>query len=179
MRYTPSPRTAGPEVGLALVPRACRAVVPGYPQAPPTVAPVAGEARTAESAPSGSPASGRSIRGGGTRQVLYPPGAGLAVHQKTVGACLIPPAPRGGWQHETRTLGTRTRDLVALLEWRLAAGCAHVAMESTGEDGKPGFNLLEAHGAVRLVQAQPSKAGPGRKTEGKEAQGIAELWQPG
>ena len=58
MRYTLSHRTAGPEVEVSLVPRACIAVVPGYPQAPPTVAPRVGEARTADSVLSGIPASG-------------------------------------------------------------------------------------------------------------------------
>jgi transposase len=112
-------------------------------------------------------------------QVLYTHCAGLDVHKKTVVACLITPALQGGWQHETRTFGTMTRDLLALSDWLLTAGCTHVAMESTGEYWKPVFNILEAHFAVLLVNAQHIKAVPGRKTDVKDAQWIAELLQHG
>lgn len=112
-------------------------------------------------------------------QVLYPHCAGLDVHKKTVVACLITPAPQGGWQHEVRSFSTMTRDLLALSDWLLEAGCTHVAMESTGEYWKPVFNILEAHFAVLLVNAQHIKAVPGRKTDVKDAQWIAELLQHG
>jgi transposase len=112
-------------------------------------------------------------------QVLYSHCAGLDVHKKTVVACLITSDPQGGWQHETRTFSTMTRDLLALSDWLLAAGCTHVAMESTGEYWKPVFNILEAHFAVLLVNAQHIKAVPGRKTDVKDAQWIAELLQHG
>jgi transposase len=72
-----------------------------------------------------------------------------------------------------------TRDLLALSDWLLEVGCTHVAMESTGEYWKPVFNLLEAHFEVLLANAQHIKAVPGRKTEVKAAQWIAELWQQG
>jgi transposase len=107
--------------------------------------------------------------------VLYPHCAGLDVHKKTVVACLLLPDPQGGWRQETRSFSPMTRALLALSDWLLAAGCTHVARESTGEYGKPGFNILEAPFAVLLVNAQPIKAVPGRKTDGKEAQWIAEL----
>jgi len=108
-------------------------------------------------------------------QVLYTHWAGLDVHKKTVVACLITPDPQGGWHQETRSFSTMTHDLLALSDWLLAAGCTHVAMESTGEYGKPVFNILEAHFEVLLVNAQHIKAVPGRKTDGKDAQWIAEL----
>jgi transposase len=103
----------------------------------------------------------------------------LDVHKKTVVACLLTPHPQGGWQHEIRSFGTMTRDLLALSDWLLRAGCTHVAMESTGEYWKPVFNILEAHFAVLLVNAQHIKAVPGRKTDVKDAQWIAELLQHG
>jgi transposase len=112
-------------------------------------------------------------------QVLYTHCTGLDVHKKTVVACLITPDPQGGWQHETRTFGTMTRDLLALSDWLLTAGCTHVALESTGEYWKPVFNILEAHFTVLLVNAQHIKAVPGRKTDVKDAQWIAELLQHG
>jgi transposase len=112
-------------------------------------------------------------------QVLYTHCAGLDVHKKTVVACLLTPDPQGGGQQETRSFSTMTRDLLALSDWLLAAGCTHVAMESTGEYWKPVFNILEAHFTVLLVNAQHIKAVPGRKTDVKDAQWIAELLQHG
>jgi transposase len=112
-------------------------------------------------------------------QVLYTHCAGLDVHKKTVVACLITPDPQGGWQHEVRSFSTMTRDLLALSDWLLEAGCTHVAMESTGEYWKPVFNILEVHFTVLLVNAQHIKAVPGRKTDVKDAQWIAELLQHG
>jgi transposase len=112
-------------------------------------------------------------------QVLYTHCAGLDVHKKTVVACLITPDPQGGWQHEVRSFNTMTRDLLALSDWLLEAGCTHVAMESTGEYWKPVFNILEVHFTVLLVNAQHIRAVPGRKTDVKDAQWIAELLQHG
>jgi transposase len=112
-------------------------------------------------------------------QVLYTHCAGLDVHKKTVVACLLTPDPQGGWQREVRSFSTMTRDLLALSDWLLEAGCTHVAMESTGEYWKPVFNILEAHFEVLLVNAQHIKAVPGRKTDVKDAQWIAELLQHG
>jgi transposase len=112
-------------------------------------------------------------------QVLYTHCAGLDVHKKTVVACLLTPTPRGSWQHEVRSFSTMTRDLLALSDWLLEAGCTHVAMESTGEYWKPVFNILEAHFEVLLANAQHIKAVPGRKTDVKDAQWIAELLQHG
>jgi transposase len=112
-------------------------------------------------------------------QVLYTPCAGLDVHKKTVVACRLTPDPQGGVYQETRSFSTMTRELLALSDWLLAAGCTHVARESRGEYGKPGFNILEAHFAVLLVNAQHIKAVPGRKPDVKDAQWIAELWQHG
>jgi transposase len=112
-------------------------------------------------------------------QVLYPHCAGLDVHKKTVVACRLTPDAQGGVCQETRSFTTMTRDLLALSDWLLAAGCTHVAMESTGEYWKPVFNILEAHFEVLLVNAQHIKAVPGRKTDVKDAQWIAELLRHG
>jgi transposase len=112
-------------------------------------------------------------------EVLYQRCAGLDVHKKTVVACLITPDPQGGWHKETRTFSTMTLELLALSDWLQAAGCTHVAMESTGEYWKPVFNILEAHFEVLLVNAAHIKNVPGRKTDVKDAQWIAELLQHG
>jgi hypothetical protein len=72
-----------------------------------------------------------------------------------------------------------TADLVVRAEWLGAAGCTPVALESTGVFWKPGSNLLASPCTVLLVNAHHLKAVPGRKTDGKDAEWIADLLQPG
>jgi len=112
-------------------------------------------------------------------EVVYPRCAGLDVHKKTVVACAITPDPKGGWRKEIQTFTTMTADLLKLSDWLLTKECTQVAMESTGEYWKPVFNILEANFEVMLVNAQHIKAVPGRKTDVKDAQWIAELLQHG
>jgi transposase len=72
-----------------------------------------------------------------------------------------------------------TSELLKLLDWLKDADCTHVALESTGVYWKPIFNLLESHVEVLLVNAQHIKAVPGRKTDIKDAEWIADLLQHG
>ncbi len=65
-------------------------------------------------------------------EVVYARCCGLDLHKRTVVACLIVPGPRAKPQKEIRTFSTMTADLLALADWLQAAGCTHVAMESTG-----------------------------------------------
>ena len=110
--------------------------------------------------------------------VTYPSCAGLDVHKKSVVACRITPHT-DGWREEIRTFGTMTADLLALADWLRAAQVTQVAMESTGVYWKPVFNLLESEFGVILVNAQHIKHVPGRKTDVKDAQWIAQLLQHG
>ena len=64
--------------------------------------------------------------------VLYERCCGLDIHKKLVVACLIVPGPDGQPTKQQRSFGTMTADLLALADWLAAAGCTHVAMESTG-----------------------------------------------
>ncbi len=112
-------------------------------------------------------------------EVVHSHCAGLDVHKKTVVACVITPNPQGGWQREIQTFTTMTGELLKLSDWLVSKACTHVAMESTGEYWKPVFNILEAIVEVMLVNAQHIKAVPGRKTDVKDAQWIAELLQHG
>ncbi len=82
---------------------------------------------------------------------------GLDVHKKTVVACLLTPAGKGGRQKQTRTLSTMTGEILAMAAWLQQAGCPQVAMESTGVYGQPIFNLLEGHFEVLVVNAQHIK----------------------
>jgi transposase len=108
-------------------------------------------------------------------EVTYPYCAGLDVHKKTVVACVMTPEGR-----ETKTFGTMTADLLVLADWLLEGGVTHVAMESTGVYWKPVYNLLEGLDLTLLVvNAQHIKAVPGRKTDVKDAEWIADLLRHG
>jgi transposase len=72
-----------------------------------------------------------------------------------------------------------TGELLALADWLEAAGCQAVAMESTGSYWKPVYNLLEARFTLLLVNAQHLKQVPGRKTDVKDCEWIAQLLQYG
>jgi transposase len=108
-------------------------------------------------------------------EVLYPRCCGLDVHQKTVVACLITPEGK-----EIRTFKTMTSDLLQLADWLVTKGVTHVAMESTGVYWHPVYNVLEALDITLLVMnAQHIKAVPGRKTDVKDAEWIADLLRHG
>jgi transposase len=112
-------------------------------------------------------------------QVVYERCCGLDIHKKMVVACLSSTSATGQRSKEIRTFGTMTADLLQLLDWLTGAACTHVALESTGVFWKPIFNLLESHVEVLLVNAQHIKAVPGRKTDIKDAEWIADLLQHG
>ena len=112
-------------------------------------------------------------------QVLYPCCWGLDVHKKFVVACLITTTAEGQVHKETRTFSTMTQDLLALLDWLHATGCTHIAMESTGSYWRPVYNLLEGQFTLLVGNAQPMKTVPGRKTEVKDAEWIADLLRHG
>ena len=112
-------------------------------------------------------------------QVLYPCCWGLDVHKKFVVACLITTTAEGQVHKETRTFSTMTQDLLALLDWLHATGCTHIAMESTGSYWRPVYNLLEGQFTLLVGNAQHMKTVPGRKTEVKDAEWIADLLRHG
>jgi transposase len=104
---------------------------------------------------------------------------GLDVHKRTVVACLLTPGERGAPQKEVRTFGTMTTDVLALAEWLAGTGCTHVAMEGTGVYWLPIWNLLEDRFTLLLVNARHVKAVPGRKTDVKDAEWLADLLRHG
>jgi len=108
-------------------------------------------------------------------QILYERCCGLDVHKKSITACIITPEGK-----EIKTFGTMTGDILELVDWIKSKNCTHVAMESTGVYWKPIYNLLEAEEIETLVvNAQHIKAVPGRKTDVKDAEWIAELLRHG
>jgi transposase len=112
-------------------------------------------------------------------EVLHAHCAGLDVHKKTVVACLIHSDPGGNASKETRTFSTMLSDLEELRNWLLAEGCSCAAMEATGVYWKPVYNVLEGHFEVLVVNAEHIKAVPGRKTDVKDAEWIADLVRHG
>ncbi len=104
---------------------------------------------------------------------------GLDIHKKMIVACLSVPGPNRKRQKQTRTFGTMTADLLQLSDWLASNGVTHVAMESTGVYWKPIYNILEGNFAVLLVNAQHIKAVPGRKTDVKDCEWIADFLQHG
>src|ERR1700743_1130679 len=106
-------------------------------------------------------------------EVLYPRCAGLDVHKDMVMArvrCVS--APR---VDATRSFATTTGALIELQEWMSEQGVTDVAMEATGIYWKPVWHLLEGRVELILANAQHIKNVPGRKTDGNDAIGIADL----
>jgi transposase len=94
-------------------------------------------------------------------------------------ACLIRHTAEGQQHKELRRFDTLTPELLRLIDWLQSAECTHVALESTGVYWKPLFNLMEGLFVIVLVNAQHMKAVPGRKTDTKDAEWIADLLQHG
>lgn len=106
--------------------------------------------------------------------VLYNSCCGVDVHSKNLLACLIKDGKR-----EIRTFSTMTSGLLELLDWLTRNKCTHLAIESTGVYWKPVFNILEGHLEVVLVNARHIKTVPGRKTDVKDCEWIADCLRHG
>ncbi|MEK4126552.1 IS110 family transposase [Anoxybacillus sp. FSL W8-0382] len=108
-------------------------------------------------------------------KVLYERCCGVDVHKKSITACTITPEGK-----EIRTFGTMTDELLEFVNWLKEKGVTHVAMESTSVYWKPLYNLLELEQIETLVvNARHIKAVPGRKTDMKDAEWIANLLRHG
>jgi transposase len=105
--------------------------------------------------------------------------AGLDVHQATVVATVRVPDDHGGRRSITETFGTMTADLLALREWLQAYGVTHVALESTGVYWKPVYYVLEDAFTLLLINMQELKRVPGRKTDVKDSEWLAQLLECG
>ncbi len=112
-------------------------------------------------------------------EVVYPRCSGIDVHKRFLVACLSIVETNGQRHKELRQFSTMTGEILVLKEWLKASGCRQIAMESTGVYWKPIFHLLEDEFEIVLVNAQHMKAVPGRKTDVKDAEWIADLLQHG
>ena len=105
--------------------------------------------------------------------------AGLDVHQATVVATVRVPDGAGGRTMVTATFGTMTADLVALRDWLQAYGVTDVALESTGVYWKPVYYVLEDAFTLLLINMLALKHVPGRKTDVKDSEWLAQLLECG
>jgi transposase len=117
-------------------------------------------------------------------QIVYRRCGGMDVHKKSVVVCLLLIDEGTGEERKLRrTFGTTTRALLELAAWLKQWGVEVVAMESTGVYWKPVWNVLEeelgAECQRMLVNARHFKQVPGRKTDQKDAEWLAELAQHG
>ncbi|MGH3426112.1 MAG: IS110 family transposase [Mycobacteriales bacterium] len=107
-------------------------------------------------------------------EVLYARCCGIDVHKESLVACLRVQESRR--KHaDVQSFGTTTAEILRLHAWLSAAGCTHVAMESTGVYWQPVFNLLEGSFGVLLANAHHIKAVPGRKTDVRDCEWLADL----
>lgn len=104
---------------------------------------------------------------------------GLDVHQAIVVACLLVGNANQRPRKEVRSFGTKTRELMDLRDWLRENGCTHVGMEATGIYWKPVHAVLEDDFEVVVGNAHHIKNVPGRKTDVKDSEWIADLLRHG
>jgi transposase len=112
-------------------------------------------------------------------EVVYQRCCGLDIHKKSVTACVIIAGPQGAAKKDIRIFATMTEDLLLLSDWLMEHEVTHVAMESTGVYWKPVWNVLEGNFHLLLANARHIKTVPGRKTDVKDCEWIAELLRHG
>ena len=112
-------------------------------------------------------------------QVVHARCAGLDVHKKSVYACIICCESGGKKRQEVRSFGTMTADLLKLSDWLREHEVTHVAMEATGVYWRPVWAVLEDQFELMLVNPYHIKMIPGRKTDAKDCEWIADLLQHG
>lgn len=112
-------------------------------------------------------------------RVLIEGCCGLDVHRSVIVACLLTGRAGGKVNREIRSFSTTTVGLFELRDWLLAAACTHVGMESTGVYWRAIHALLEEAFTVVVGNAQRIKNVPGRKTDAKDCEWLADLLRHG
>ena len=105
--------------------------------------------------------------------------AGIDVGQATVVTTVLIGGPHERAKPETRTFRTVTRERLEMREWFIANGVTHVAMEGTGVYWRPVYGLLEDAFEMILGNARHIKNVPGRKTDVKDSEWLADLARHG
>src|SRR3954452_7178102 len=112
-------------------------------------------------------------------EVLFERVAGLDIGKASLTVCVRTPGPGGRRSSETRTFKTTTRALQVMRDWLTDRGVTIAAMESTSTYWKGAFYCLEEVMEAWLLNAAHMKAVPGRKTDVKDAEWIAQLLEHG
>ncbi|MFC6236936.1 IS110 family transposase [Longivirga aurantiaca] len=108
--------------------------------------------------------------------VLFGRVAGIDVGKATVTVCVRTP---GTGRRKRGCSATMTRSLVVMADWLEECGVTLMAMESTATYWKPTFYCLEEGMECWLLNAAYMKAVPGRKTDVRDAEWIAQLLEHG
>lgn len=111
--------------------------------------------------------------------VVFDRVAGLDIGKASVTVCVRTPGSGGKREVQTRTFRTMTRSLTLMADWLEECGVELAAMESTATYWKPVFYCLEERMECWLLNAAHMKAVPGRKTDVKDAEWIAQLLEHG
>ena len=112
-------------------------------------------------------------------EVMFDRVAGLDVGKETLTVCVRIPGPKGRRRAQTRTFKTMSGSLRVMRDWLVEAGVSIAAMESTSTYWKPPFYCLEEVMEVWLLNAAHMKAVPGRKSDVRDAEWIAQLLEHG
>jgi Transposase len=142
------------------------------------VAPAAGPQESGQTALARARAGKGPSHAGGVRALLW-----VGCAQADGGS--LRPGDAPGWHRAAGradvrtlgtlgTLGTMTADLLALADWLTGLGIQVLAMESTGGYWRPAYHLLAEGRQILLVHPQHLQTVPGRKTDVKDAEGLAD-----
>jgi transposase len=108
-------------------------------------------------------------------QILYSRCCGIDVHKDSVTVCVLIYSGQPEPEIRKREFATYFKALLNLKSWLLALKVTHVAMESTGVYWKPVWQALEGRFELILANPYQVKNIPGRKTDARDSQWLAEL----
>lgn len=108
-------------------------------------------------------------------QIRYSRCSGIDVHKDSVTVCVLVYSGSGEPEVRKKEFATHFKALLNLKMWLLAQKVTHVVMESTGVYWKPVWQALEENFHLVLANPYQIKNMPGRKTDARDSQWIAEL----
>ncbi|GAA0352926.1 hypothetical protein GCM10008932_02440 [Alkalibacterium iburiense] len=114
-------------------------------------------------------------------EVMVETCCGIDVHQKSITCCILDgPLDTAKPKKVIRTFGTRTFELREALSWMIDHGVTDLFMESTGQYWVPVFNIFSDSDIHQMLcNAEHVKNVPGRKTDVKDAEWLAQLGRVG
>jgi transposase len=104
---------------------------------------------------------------------------GLDVHQAVVVACVLTGEPGKRPRKQVRSFRALTAELAQLRAWLTEEGVTHVGMEATGIYWVPVYAALESGFDMTVGNAMHIKNVPGRKTDVKDSEWLADLLRHG